>query len=390
MSLRKFFFLFALVILACENSFGQHSFIGLYSQTGRVLPTNAFTKGQTSGKKLGALSALTFRFGKQTNGSKSWQQEHGYPALGYGITFYNLGENKYLGAGVSVFGFYRTPICSFGSCTLANDASYGLAYFQHHWTWTNQENIAISLPISLYLQEALILNYKFKKHWKASLSAGFFHFSNGAVQKPNIGINNIFLGLGITRNLYDTITYIHSTKPEFKDKFHFLTSIYGSHDVLFYGLSNEKDPQKKYTRHWYGNCELSFTALRCFNPKHALGLSLGVMYQDNTAAHYSFNGTQMQVKKASVINRFATNSTLSYQYTIKNIDIIVEEGLWLLKKQDNEQSMYPKPKVFQDIGFRYNIGNYFFSVRLRAFDYHVANYLQFGLGYRVKTPNICG
>lgn len=65
MNFRKSFLFFALLTTISINSFGQNQFIGLYSQIGKVLPTNAFTRGQTSGKKLGALSALSFRFGNK-------------------------------------------------------------------------------------------------------------------------------------------------------------------------------------------------------------------------------------------------------------------------------------------------------------------------------------
>ena len=146
---------------------------------------------------------------RKTYGAKYWEQVYGYPDLGISFSYQNY-LNPVLGKSLAIVPFlslypYRGKISSL-SATLGT----GLAYHTNpHHQRDNNSNLALGSSFSFALYTSLKYRLKISDH----LSGGFFihmdHYSNGAMRKPNSGINLVQTGLSLGLDL-------QGNKPQFK------------------------------------------------------------------------------------------------------------------------------------------------------------------------------
>ena len=114
------------------------------------------------------------------------------------------------------------------------------------------------------------------------------------------------------------------------------------------------------------------------NPKYELGI--GVEYAYNGAAwrtdttHYK---TQAY-KELDNYDKLNIGLFFSFHYNVNNLSILVEPGYAIRQKHGYT------PKSYQRLGLRYYVyKGWFLQVALRAYNYHVADYIEWGVGYRL-------
>lgn len=231
------------------------------------------------------------------------------------------------------------------------------------------------------------MEYMFSKRFRTSLGFALVHFSNGATKKPNMGVNSIVTQAGLTYNFFEEFSVESQAIPDFNDKLNILSTLYFGLDNVFVTLPNETNLSKKFIYQYYPVVEISETILYPFNSKHALGLSFNICYQDNLGSDYYYKDDKLRIRQADFIDRFNLSSAISYEYSIDELSIILEPGVYIIR-QLNENAIVngQLPRFFQNIGLRYSLSNdYFVSVRLRAYSFHVAHYLQLGFGKRIHV-----
>lgn len=134
----------------------------------------------------------------QTTGKKEWQVRHNYPRLGFSSTWTKIGNLDTLG-----YAFTFAPEISLAFITkdryeMRGVAAYGIAYLNKRFDYfDNPNNNAIGSHLNMNVMFKLSQAFRLTPNWAIKSSVAFTHFSNGARQLPNFGINIVNAQLGM-------------------------------------------------------------------------------------------------------------------------------------------------------------------------------------------------
>lgn len=373
-----FFFLSTSLHLAAQKeSLNSYS---LYLKPGWVMPTNEYVSGtNTANKPISAIYSASLRFEHQTDGSKGWHQMYNYPSYGMGIYFAKFSVPNQLGNPISLYGFLSSTLYRHGRFALKTDFSLGLAFNWEHFSSSNTLNVAMGGPLSCYIDAAIVAYYNMCNHFDLGMGLALSHFSNGALKKPNKGINVLSPKLVFKYKPYDNIRLKITEKPRSESYFENLTTFFfGVHDVQT--VINPKKENESYENHSYLVFGLDDKFLRRFNLKHSLGLGIGIGYNQYVGTEYRIENDKMVFSEIPVMQRFHLSAYISYEYRIHRLAILLEPGIYIYKNESDKSENF-----FQRIGFRHYLSDsFFYGVSLRAAYFSVAQYIEWTIGYRIN------
>ncbi|WPP50185.1 acyloxyacyl hydrolase [Catalinimonas niigatensis] len=137
---------------------------------------------------------------RNTYGAKYWEQAYGYPDLGISFSYQNY-LNPILGKSLAIVPFLNLYLYRGKISSLSGSLGTGLAY---HTNPHDQKNNNSNLALGSSFSAALYIALKYQVSITNDLSAGMFvhmdHYSNGAIRKPNSGINLIQTGASFSFN----------------------------------------------------------------------------------------------------------------------------------------------------------------------------------------------
>ncbi len=165
--------------------------------------------------------AVSAKFAWQMPPNHIYSQIYRLPKLGVGFFSGNF-KNKDIGYPQALFGWFEIPFTyprpnqhfSFGF-----SGGFGWAWDFDTYNEYNQSNLFISTTRNCYVDLSLYASYHVNEYFQLSLSAGLKHFSNGARQKPNMGINILPIGLSakfVAANHDQVGTWRRPTIPEYE------------------------------------------------------------------------------------------------------------------------------------------------------------------------------
>ncbi|HEY3370068.1 MAG TPA: hypothetical protein VGK10_04420, partial [Prolixibacteraceae bacterium] len=71
----------------------------------------------------------------------------------------------------------------------------------------------------------------------------------------------------------------------------------------------------------------------------------------------------------------------SYELVINKLSVVIQPGFYLLRKNSNDH----EPSNYQRLGIHYQFGTHLFAgINLRAYDYHVSDFIEWTLGYQLE------
>ncbi len=139
---------------------------------------------------INRFSVISFNIGIQTTGDAEWQQLHNMPSYGLGIAATNINNHSEIGRPISIFGFYHGVIKHWKKSALRYHTELGLAYgWKPYDIQNNPYNIAIGSKLTARISFGLDYEMQIGKHYLCGIGANLTHFSNGAIRKPNKGVN---------------------------------------------------------------------------------------------------------------------------------------------------------------------------------------------------------
>lgn len=370
-----------LLSLGAKAQEGLSYSLGGFVQGGYVMPTNDFVRGlNLSDKPIDRFLALSVRYTVLTSGEKPWHQLFNYPSYGLGLYYAGFNVAGELGNPIALYGFYTNDIIRKGSWRLVGDYALGIALNWTHFTLDHPERIAMGSFASCYIDAGIAFRHRVGRKTEIGLGVSFTHFSNGALVKPNKGINLLSAKLSVDylpkepkqRRLWEL--------PSFDSEWVNLVSVFlGSHNVLYDVPKGVLD--EPYLRRSYLVFGLDERILRRFNPKHAFGIGIGLGYDQEVGTNYRISPNDVEFYHIDHAQRFNLSAFLSYEYRIHKFGILLEPGIYLYKnKQDSSR------RLFQRIGLRYFFDNgLFLSVNLRAAHFSVAQYIEWSFGYAIAS-----
>lgn len=175
---------------------------------------------------------------KNSSMDKAWKARYNFPDQGVMLNYQDF-HNEHLGKTV---GLYYATTYYLRDRNAVNQlifqAGFGFAYndqpFDHIENIPNQ-----MMSTHLLYSQHFKLDYRRKQLFKnVGLQAGisFSHFSNASIQKPNLGINSIFLNLGLHYlHTGNSLKYEKPSEESFKkEPLHFyINPNLGFHEALF-------------------------------------------------------------------------------------------------------------------------------------------------------------
>lgn len=169
--------------------------LSLTGFTGKIVPHSDTLKPLTSGWANG----LRFTLYQKVDGSKVWHHFHNMPYIGFSFIYLDLGNNRVLGSAWGIQPNIAYPIFKSSNFSVKINIGLGLAYITKKYSPAgNPTNVAISTAINYWATANLISAYKTSERFNITTGIETNHFSNGAIKKPNYGLNMVGLSFGFT------------------------------------------------------------------------------------------------------------------------------------------------------------------------------------------------
>ena len=156
--MKKHLMIIALLLISF-SAIGQDRFLDSYSihgQSGWVLPTNDFVKGNnTQQTPISLIYAASLRYERQTDGSRPWHQLYDYPSYGLGLYIADFNVKNQLGKPIALYGFMSSYVINKPKWSLKTEISIGLAFNWQHFSTENPLNDAMGASLSCYIDAGM-------------------------------------------------------------------------------------------------------------------------------------------------------------------------------------------------------------------------------------------
>ncbi len=373
--MRNLSLIFLILTYSCFVKAQNLSNIDYYLNVGQgyVLQVNDFVKGKNvDNKKITNMKFINLAFSKTVDNSKPWQKQYNDFRYGAGLYYGRFNYSKNLGNPLAVYGFVGfTPIKT-PKFKLNNQVGLGLSFLWDKYDkQDNPYNVAVSKDVEVYINWQLSAYWLLNQRYYLGLGLDVTHFSNGATVKPNKGLNIISPVISLN---YRPKTFKYNTCQD---------TVYNSnnlnHYFSFYGAIHA-DFVKDSIQNSSSVFGLQYRVLRELSYKYNFGLGVDVSYSD---AIYK-NMIDYYTNNQKINKRFKDHITiscfLSFMYDINRLSVVLEPGVYLYKS-----SFAYFPKYYQRIGCKIDITDKLFAqVNLRAYKLHIADYIEYSLGYKIS------
>jgi len=261
------------------------------------------------------------------------------------------------------------------------NSDFGLG-FTFNWESFGEDkyNIALGAEESTYIDAGPSLEYSFENGFMIDIGTSFTHFSNGALKKPNFGINTFApkISLGYNFNsLKEAFKY--QIVPEYQKQSECFVSFFtGWENILYNG--NDVDSITKNKGVYYSTYGLSATYNRQISYKSEFGIGLMVGYMGAANSSITVVNGKLEDKDASFSDGFELSIFPSYELIINRLSLLVQPGFYLYRTKYAGRT----PVAYQRIGIKYDVlKDISLGISLRAYRFYISDYIEWTIGYRL-------
>ncbi len=306
---------------------------------------------------------------KHTYGQKPWESLYNYPDIGFSLGYYDYG-NPVLGktiSGISYFDFYLNKTRP-SQHNFKLRIGAGLGYNTNPYDpQTNNKNNVLSTSFTFAMQTRLTYEFVSRSGWKFSIAPNITHFSNGAVRKPNKGINLVLLEFGVGKRLgQPDIPYQHThsgLQPQTDTHLRYNIAAYtglkankvGGGTYPFFTLNNYIDKR--------------------LNTKSAINGGIDLFYSIALKEEIE-NDDTFTKENAPDFKRIGL--TLGHELFISRVSVLVQFGYYIYRPYKAVEPVYQR----YGLKFYANNNKLFFALNLKAHG-GTAEMAEFGIGTRL-------
>jgi len=384
------FLIFPLSTIAQEDSIIIHknkvwinsSLLAQY-QKGYVFATNDFLKGtNVEANRINAFQTFSLKFSTQTNGDKLWQQLYKYPYWGIGVyvaDFYNPEE---IGIPFALFGFFNAPFKRWEKLRFNYELGFGATFnWKSFNPVTNKYNIAIGAGESFMIDAGLNLEYNLTDRIEFVSGLSLTHFSNGALKKPNFGINTVAPKIGLKYNFYNHPAFRKQEVPAFSQKNEWLFSVFGGAKNVIFDSVNI-DIIEKYEGILFPVLGISTAYNRQISYMSKIGFGMTFSYDGSVNTQIAIEENELDPVDGPLTDKLQLSIYPSYELVVNKVSLVIQPAVYLYRKRIKNQS----PAFHQRIGLKYHITDKIYvGITLRDYAFHVSDYIEWTLGYRIKN-----
>lgn len=349
----------------------------LKTQIGGIFKTNPYLK-DLPGKSTFYGTAMQIT--KQTMGNENWHEAYGFPAIGFGVGYFNMLEQDHMNNPFIFYGVFSGSLMKGNKLDWRYEFDAGIAY---KWrTFSQKENYlnyTFGAKSSVHFSLGTSVVYQLSKHFDIGVGVALNHFSNGGFREPNKGLNEY--------NVQMQFTYVpERAEPQpalYPQPLQLYKAIdiyayYGFKNVMFYGEMEDLD--RRYEGYFHDVLGWEGVYYWQQNRKSSWGLGAGLTYDGEYNHQMYLEGEELRERKRFRNPRVLLSVFPSYRLAIGEFKIHVDAGYYFFKTNFEEKDS----KFFQRIGFSYPIyKNLFAGITLHAYSFHKADYVEFRVGYTI-------
>ncbi len=311
-------------------------------------------EGHTGGVEL-SLHMNTF-------GDKAWHHYYNYPKPGISLIYWNLNNANQLGSAIGILPHIHFPLIERDGFSWNINTGYGLGYVTQRFDRTeNHKNIAIGSHLNGAVQLGTNVEYAIADGFALDVALGLTHFSNASAKTPNLGINLPSLSVGITRQFGETKTPSGSAPDSLDQRIRFsVNAMYAFRQIVPAGGTT------------YNVVGLTALMERQMTPKSRL--TLGVDYMLDPSNHVKMQGLGDTL--SSDAQAFRIGIAPGYELVLGNFVLVGQFGVYARSPYTEDGMFYHR------VGSRIQINDHLRINLLLKSHFAVADYFEWGLGYR--------
>lgn len=288
---------------------------------------------------------------------------------------------------LSLYGGMQFDLVRKGRWTLGADLLHGVAYCPHPFNeHSNRDNEIIGSTLSIFVSGGVFAKYRFSPRWSASIGLDFKHFSNGTLDRPNLGANVIGPTLAVhydfeKQNIKEEKNQSsEAPKANFEKKFYVEA-------VVGLGLKSLIDHFSVYQRKHnplYGFSTTMLAPMYRYHLLHATGIGL-----DYTYADYVYKIRKYDQMRGLTGHKYSTHIlglSVRHEVFYRHLSLNVGVGVYLWNRTGHTAET-EESRIYQNVGLRYSLpftrDRLFLGYNIKAHRFQKVNCVQIFLGYRI-------
>ena len=258
--------------------------------------------------------------------------------------------------------------------------------------FTNEDNEFIGNPLSIYFGFGLYARYCVAPHWELILGGELKHFSNGALDRPNKGINTSGISVGAKY-------YIQPVEPvrkvEYKSFFnpYFFIDISAGWDMNSLmgewqiSIDREKAGDEKYrTKDFkvYSGATIHVAPMYRYSLRYAVGIGLDYSYVPYTGTLQREDEMYRFLERE--YSKHVVSLGLYHEVYYKRLTLNLGLAYYLHRELGKMDELFGKP-YNETLGLKYALtrsGNVYVGYYVRAHLFR-ADHMELNIGFRLKT-----
>ncbi len=304
---------------------------------------------------------------KVSSGHKDWEKLYNHPTVGLAVLFTGAGNYDLMGNAIGVNPYVSLPLVRTKSFQLYTSWGWGLGYLTKKYDPSgNSRNNAIGSRFNLFASIKLKGEYVIAQRLALSLGAAFNHWSNSALQYPNLGINIPTINVGARYSFFDSVKYTRLSREEKKKIKPSLKNEYAAIASVGFRAFSSTDNKV------YPAYTLSLQYARLWSKKYKLSVGADVFF--NTAL-------QQQIENSSdpdSRNALQLGTVITYHQTLGGFTMLLGMGAYLYDQTQFGEVFYHR------FGTRFKVGNRFLINTALHTHWARADHLEIGIGYQLR------
>lgn len=306
---------------------------------------------------------------KQTYGKSYWQSCFNYPAVGVTAFYSGMGNIDVMGKAFAIYPYIYFPFIK-GNTNFGIRFGLGVGYLTESYDHVeNPYNICIGSPVNAAASITFDISHRFSDRFKMSLFGGLQHFSNGCTSEPNKGTNVLKGGISAAYMINEPVPYINPEQLNEKKTIEYLKEFRPELYVgLSYGYKNIDYLQKDYTT----VLDLEMYVMEQLTRLFKLGIGFDLVYDRNDILRNIKNGTEWTT--AQIMNPgFHAAGELLMGKTSFMFVVGKHFGKYMHTVEN-----------YQRLGLKIEFTKHIYGkVTLMVHQWHIADFLGFGLGFKL-------
>lgn len=306
---------------------------------------------------------------KQTYGKSYWQTCFNYPAVG--VTFFasGMGNIDVLGKAFALYPYIYFPFIK-GDTNFGIRFGLGLGYLTESYNHIeNPYNICIGSSFNAAASITFDISHRFSDRFKMSLFGGLQHFSNGCTSEPNKGTNVIKGGISAAYMINEPVAYIDPSQLNEKRTIEYLKQFRPELYVgLSYGYKRIDYLQQDYTT----VLDLDVYVMEQLTRLFKLGVGFNLIYDETNILRNIKNGVE-----------WSTYQILNPGVQVAG-ELLMGKSSFLFVVGKHFGDYMHTVENYQRLGFKIEFLDHLYGkVTLNIHQWHIADFLCFGLGFKL-------